>query len=68
MLSRPTPDKLLERVAAGWNRSTIAAGGPDHFADVKVTVRIEAKIVRREEVARGARIRASSPARQELAP
>ena len=48
--------EFLKCMAVGWNRPLIAAGGPDHLADIKVAARIEADVVRGEEVAGRARI------------
>src|SRR5262249_52059609 len=62
-----TQDELLQRMAVGRHESAVAAGGHDHFADVQGPTRIEANIMRGEEVARGAGIRAAAPAREQFA-
>lgn len=55
-------NEFLERMAVGGNGASIAARRPGHLANVKVTPRIEAEVVGREEVPGCTGVRSTTPA------
>src|SRR2546422_2957790 len=55
-------DEFLQGMAGAWHHAFVAAGGHDDFADVNVAARVDAKIVRGEEIADGAGLIAAAPA------
>src|SRR5262245_22810767 len=58
--------EFLQRMTTRRHHSVFAAGGPGHFGDIDVAVGIDANVVRREEVARIARMLAAAPASLEF--
>src|SRR5690349_1241616 len=67
LIALTTMDELLKRMAIRRHEALIAARGHGYFADVQIAMRVDANVVRREEVPGRTGIVATAPARQQFA-